>query len=486
MKVLRDRLGAARDAIVNDISRSIAEGFLKADDKLASTRMIGRSYKVSQSLVFDAMRELERRSLVEIRPRSGCYVKSAIRAPETRLSISPSRTVPPTPRRDFNPDFFLSPKSKVKEISFYVAEGYDSSLSCFGRVLEEFNSRNTDICVKMLSYMDGHLQDLLDEGRELDIVQNSLAVLKEIGRGSFLALGDVGRLGIDEDSMPAALRRHLHSWGADMRFAPFSLALKYLYYNSDMLSRSKSLRLPESPEEILSIASEFERRFAADDEYGLFCINLMFFIRLFGAEQTPKGGKINLDLEKTGRLLNMMDGVGLKCMAGETGLHEKISRRIRECFFAGRLLFNPTDSYWTQALQDAGAKGWKVAVLPSASDARFESNLTALAILKKARYPRECLRLIEHLSSRDIQKEFMDLHGNLPIYSDLYDSREKLKGHPVTYDVIHETLEKSVRNWIPVHFDAWTIGAVNDCGARFFSRQASAEETLRKLVEFSR
>ncbi|CCO23534.1 PLP-dependent aminotransferase family protein [Maridesulfovibrio hydrothermalis] len=65
--------------VEQELSRHIEAGDLLAGDKLPSLRQMSRSLQVSISTVSHAYEELEKRGLIESRPRSGYYVRSELR-----------------------------------------------------------------------------------------------------------------------------------------------------------------------------------------------------------------------------------------------------------------------------------------------------------------------------------------------------------------------------------------------------------------------
>lgn len=480
MNLLMNKLDIKRDEIVNDIRRNIADGGLKAGDKLASTRQLVDHYGVSQWVVFDAMKELEKNNLVERKHRSGCYIREALE--QIDAAATPSALKESSTNERFNPDYFLAPKKKVRELSFYVSDGYPSSLKLFREVIAGFMSRHPDIRINMLSYQGGHIQDLISEGK-IDVVQTSLSIIKDIEQDKFIPIGDLERLGINEEEMLPPVRKHFRS-DKNPRFVPFSLTLQYLYVNCDLLARSKTLKIPESTKEMFAVASEFEKKYSGDGEYGMIYGNLMHLFNLYGVSSLSKDGKMKLDKAKAKRILSMIGDSHLRCINYSDKRLEIMPESMDNLFSEGKILCQGRYSFFTQLLEEKNMSGWKAAVLPSSPDSAFESHLSAMTVMKDTKYPEESLKLIEYLAGKEIQKKFAALHGNLSIYSEFYDSEEKLKGHPVPYDVIRDTLEKSDRNWMAVNADNQIKDAVNDFGYRFYTGQASVEETLGKVLKF--
>ena len=192
-------------------------------------------------------------------------------------------------------------------------------------------------------------------------------------------------------------------------------------------------------------------------------------------------GHVKLDTGKAADLLRNLEKYPLKFMKDGESYPQAIRQNTDRLFASERLLLYPRHSFFTQLLEEKNIGGWKVALHPSAEDSPFGSDLSVLALNKNNPCPHESLLLLEYLCSKEIQEKFSRLHGNFAIYSELYDSRAKLKGHPIQYEVIHETLEKSYRQWSTVNVCKEIKDAVEVCGYRFFTRQASAEETLKRL-----
>ena len=72
------------DQIASDIEQQIAGQVLRVGDKLPSLRLICERYSVSQSTALQAYYQLESRSLIESRPRSGYFVH---RSPKRSLPL---------------------------------------------------------------------------------------------------------------------------------------------------------------------------------------------------------------------------------------------------------------------------------------------------------------------------------------------------------------------------------------------------------------
>src|SRR5690349_8364668 len=75
------------EALAHEIEESIADGRLRAGERLPSVRETSRSRGVSASTVFEAYYLLESRGRIEARPRSGYFVVHAVgRQPEPAAS----------------------------------------------------------------------------------------------------------------------------------------------------------------------------------------------------------------------------------------------------------------------------------------------------------------------------------------------------------------------------------------------------------------
>lgn len=76
------------EKIASDIQRLIEQEVLKTGDKMPSVRKLSREQKVSMSTVFQAYYLLEKKGLIEARPRSGYYVRKPFR----RVAAQPAAT----------------------------------------------------------------------------------------------------------------------------------------------------------------------------------------------------------------------------------------------------------------------------------------------------------------------------------------------------------------------------------------------------------
>ncbi len=476
MASLKDKRSSSRDRIVSDIRRNIASGSLKDGDKILSVRDLMSKYRVSQWIVKDALRELEKLGLVETRLKSGSYVRLAnqARVPDASAKSAAIMDV------ELAPDYFLMPKRKTKELTVYVSDSYRSPLEFFHEAAETFMHGRPGVRIKVLTCRDGHVQDLL-EVMEIDMMQTSLSIIKDIGRDSFAAVGKLEHVGIAEGDLLPVVRRHFKSAGPEPYFVPFSITLQYLYVNCNLLARSGAAKIPRSLDEMLSAVQDFERNFAADGEYGIVLNDMMTQLQIFGALSFSGGGKARLDLGKAGKLLGLLSQMRPRCMNGDVPYQEIIRQNTDSLFADGKILFYRRSSYYTQFLEEKGVRAWKAATLPAADGAPAESHLSALAVMKACKHQEEAMQFISHLTSKEMQRKYMDLHGNLPIYSEFFEGDRKPSGHPVPYEVIKDSLARSDRNWADFSGLADLQLSVNRIGEGFFSGQADADETLRLL-----
>ncbi len=82
------------EVLADDLAAAIAAGRLRAGDRLPSVREASRDRGVSASTVFEAYYLLEARGLIEARPRSGYFVRTAAMTP-----LEPQASAPRTEER---------------------------------------------------------------------------------------------------------------------------------------------------------------------------------------------------------------------------------------------------------------------------------------------------------------------------------------------------------------------------------------------------
>ncbi|WP_230369184.1 GntR family transcriptional regulator [Paludibacterium denitrificans] len=92
--------------LANDLAEAIAHGSL-GGSRLPSIRAAAMQHQVSLNTVTAAYRLLEDRGLVEARPQSGYYVKSALPTPQTPLRDAPGtlKLPPAAPSVIWSPSF---------------------------------------------------------------------------------------------------------------------------------------------------------------------------------------------------------------------------------------------------------------------------------------------------------------------------------------------------------------------------------------------
>lgn len=83
------------ERLAGELAGMIANGILSHGDRLPSVRRLAEEKRLSVSTVVQALRQLEDRGLVEMRPQSGCFVKRPmmLRA-EPRLRSTPEAPMP--------------------------------------------------------------------------------------------------------------------------------------------------------------------------------------------------------------------------------------------------------------------------------------------------------------------------------------------------------------------------------------------------------
>lgn len=81
------------EKLADDVAGLIADGVLRAGERLPSVRRLAQERRVSISTAVQALRQLEMRGLVEARPQSGFFV----RARPLALTPTPARSAPEAP-----------------------------------------------------------------------------------------------------------------------------------------------------------------------------------------------------------------------------------------------------------------------------------------------------------------------------------------------------------------------------------------------------
>jgi DNA-binding transcriptional MocR family regulator len=85
------------EQLVDDLTRSISSGVLRAGDRMPSVRELTKARSISPGTVLQAYGVLEDQGVIEVRPRSGYYVaarnKGALPTPEMRTPSGRSTTV---------------------------------------------------------------------------------------------------------------------------------------------------------------------------------------------------------------------------------------------------------------------------------------------------------------------------------------------------------------------------------------------------------
>ncbi|UKJ06606.1 PLP-dependent aminotransferase family protein [Solitalea lacus] len=108
------------EQIAFNIQRLIEQEVLKAGDKMPSVRMLSAEQKVSMSTVFQAYYLLEKKGMIEARPRSGYYVK---KSPKRNAEPSATSTwkLPINVRVDSLVSDFIKPFEKDSIVDLSIA-----------------------------------------------------------------------------------------------------------------------------------------------------------------------------------------------------------------------------------------------------------------------------------------------------------------------------------------------------------------------------
>jgi DNA-binding transcriptional MocR family regulator len=161
--------------IANNLEGQIASEVLKIGDKLPSIRMVQKIYDVSLNTVKQAFLELESKSLIESRPKSGYYVSRSF---SRKLSI-PSISTPRLTDQEQQPEDLISKvfdtlkDNSVTRFSLGVA---DNSLVPIA---------------KLNKSMIRVMRSLPDSGTGYEPVQGSVNLRRNISKWSFVWGGEL-------------------------------------------------------------------------------------------------------------------------------------------------------------------------------------------------------------------------------------------------------------------------------------------------------
>ncbi|MBE9602317.1 PLP-dependent aminotransferase family protein [Pedobacter sp. MC2016-24] len=156
--------------IANTIEGQIASETLKIGDKLPSIRTVQKIYEVSLNTVKQAFLELESKSLIESRPKSGYYVSRSF---SRRLAV-PSVSTPKLSEKAYQPEDLISRVFDTLS---------DSSITKFSLGVAD----NSMVPIaKLNKSMLKVLRSMSDSGTAYEPVQGSVNLRRNISKWSFV------------------------------------------------------------------------------------------------------------------------------------------------------------------------------------------------------------------------------------------------------------------------------------------------------------
>ncbi|MBF0244931.1 MAG: winged helix-turn-helix transcriptional regulator, partial [Planctomycetes bacterium] len=212
--------------IANDLCQRIGGGEMAPGDRLPAIKGLCSHYGAGQATVEKAIKRLEDQGLIEVRRRSGVYIKEAL--PPTPCADPPTVDAPKMAKElPTMLDFLVSRSAPRRELTLYVSSLEPKHLQLWQDLLEEFSP----VPARVLSCVDGHAEELFRRST-LDLIQTTPFVLKGLGPQHFIPYPSL-REGLDKDweaGLLPLVRERLHR-GKDPLGVPFSVTLSYRLVN---------------------------------------------------------------------------------------------------------------------------------------------------------------------------------------------------------------------------------------------------------------
>jgi DNA-binding transcriptional ArsR family regulator len=416
-----------REAIRGELRR----GKLAPGDRLTSVKDLCARFSAGQRTVQEALRGLEEEGLIEVRDRSGSYVREDA-LENVEMAGKGGGSSVSTPAGDLR-SYMMPQRSGDGTIRLYVTDLEPRRLALWREVLDGFPGAT----VEVVSCNEGHLEDVFDSGAP-DVVETTPGVLDAVGMEKFLP-GEALRslAGIEPDRMIAPVRRRMAS-GRPMGGAPFSVTLQYLFVNQDLAERARIEQPPSDPEAFLREVRRAQGELAESAAEAFVLPTCLDLLLMTGAISWEKGGGLQFDPERARSLLEGLNA----CAPPAVESAEAIER-----FCRGELLYLIHCSFMISEFVGQLPFRWKALPLPLAPGVRMPGWLSVLAVSRDASRPGQCAELVGYLSGTDVQSRFTEVPGNLPVRGEVTGAVEATTGGSLSVETLRRSLSQLTLGW---------------------------------------
>jgi len=448
---------ARKDQIIADeIEGKIQSGELQPGDSLASVKSLCSRYQAGQKTVEAALRTLVNRGLIEVRPRSGCYVlelpSSTVGETQDSIHAEPRRgeaTAPataydstgvtvsgvadqsPGPQRQDLLDVLLgsAPSTATNLLRVYISDTRPEAVAAWDEALSSFHEAR----VELVDYRAGALDSLMDQ-QAVDVVHATPGKLAQVGRERFVAVDEFGPMSQQwwEWTLPQvrAYRRARTS----LLGVPFSITAPYLFVNLDLAEQVGAPTSPRDPEQMLRAAIDHHDALAKEEAVGLDVAAPVDLMLMFGAIELERDRLVKIVPEPALRLLRMLSGAKLPAVSH----NDTVSR-----FKAGRVMYLPHMCFEVPDLLQNADFRWHAVLRPRprTREAPFMAWMLMLAINRETQRSDLTAELIRHLASPEVQRIFATRHGHLPVTRDVLEHLPTSDDH-LSADTVQTVLDQ--------------------------------------------
>jgi len=480
------------EQIAADVAESVRLGELRPGNRLAPVKSLCQRYNAGQRTIERALAQLRQQGLIEVRPRSGCYVTDqAVQLAQ----IAPARSDVPNPNgshpagrsstpcsasdvahdaddtespRSSASSYLLPAEPAARRLRLFACTGEDDLDPLWHGALAGFDAAE----IELRSFAHVAEPDLFDRYQP-DLILGTNVFLARFGAHRFApvnALGPVDPEWWDQllPQVAARTRREDRLLGV-----PALMTQQYLFVNRDLAEQAGVDPEPATPRAFVEAVLKAHRALAGQPAESLFVPGLTDLLWLFGGVYADAVGRLHVDEPRAHELFARLAGSRLP-LANEM---EVIDR-----FAAGRVLFLVHCSFEIPLFLQHADFAWRAEPLPVADGVTIPSWLLLLGIHRNSPALDAAAALVRHLTEPAAQQRLATHHGHLPVRRDAL-HHAPTPGPELSSQTINQTLARSGPGWNEhIHMKLRKHAALAADRRPLLEGELSPAEAVRRLV----
>lgn len=394
IKVLEKRISA-------EIFEQIRNGKLRSGDRLPGIRELCIRHRVSQKVVERVIRNLQDILVIETRPQSGSYVTAkALEIVAAGKLSEPARSAEHLRRPSI--DSYLIPRGIGKNcITAYITEIIPENINFWRRSLDEFCRNNHLPPGKLLTCLDGHIEEVL-ENEHVDVILTSPLIIESLGAEKFINMSGI----IDSQihsGLVDPIRKFICHKDSLSCIVPFSMTAFHLFTNIKLEKYISSAYPVSSVIDLIGLAKKSRGKIPAGST-AIYMASLMDLPLDSGAVTIRADGLLHLDKKLLENALSELSGAKFPIIDSNEIVNE---------FSAGRLLFMRHCSFSLIEIRQKASFPWRVVPFPAAMP--IPVDFIGLAIPENSRHRHAAIDFVNSMLSDGLQESYGRLGGNVPV-----------------------------------------------------------------------